>query len=89
MTAVPELTRVPPPTGYADAWSFTSPVIDMPVYLQWLEARLAELGGTLTRISMGSLPGSDDSVVVNCPGSALGVSPATRRSARCAARWSW
>ena len=68
VTAVPELTRVPPPAGYADAWSFTSPVIDMPVYLQWLRGRLAELGGTVTRISMSSLPDSDDGVVVNCAG---------------------
>jgi D-amino-acid oxidase len=68
VTAVPELRRVPPPTGYVDAWSFTSPVIDMPVYLQWLRQRLAELGGTLTRISMSSLPDSDDAVVVNCAG---------------------
>jgi D-amino-acid oxidase len=66
-TAVPELRRVQPPSGYADAWSFTSPVVDMPVYLQWLRGRLAELGGTLTRMSMGSLPHSDG-VVVNCAG---------------------
>ena len=64
---MPELGRVPPPAGYADAWSFTSPVIDMPVYLQWLRDRLTELGGTLTRISMSSLPHSDG-VVVNCAG---------------------
>ena len=67
MTAVPRLDRVPPPSGYADAWSFTSPVIDMPVYLQWLRDRLTALGGTLTRLSMSSLPQSDD-VVVNCSG---------------------
>ena len=66
-TAVPELRRVPPPSGYAGAWSFTSPVIDMPVYLQWLRDRLDELGGTLTRMSMSSLPQTDD-VVVNCAG---------------------
>jgi D-amino-acid oxidase len=66
-TAVPDLSRAPPPAGYADAWSFTSPVIDMPVYLQWLRDRLTELGGTLTRISMGSLP-HGDGVVVNCAG---------------------
>jgi len=67
VTAVPELRRVPPPPTYADAWSFTSPVIDMPVYLQWLRDRLDELGGTLTRLSMGLLPQTDD-VVVNCAG---------------------
>ena len=54
--AVPDLEHVGPPAGYADAWSFTAPVIDMPVYLRWLRARLDELGGTLTRMSLGALP---------------------------------
>ncbi len=65
--AVPDLAHVPPPAGYADAWSFTAPVIDMPVYLTWLRARLAELGGTMTRMSLQALPAGDD-VVVNCAG---------------------
>ena len=65
--AVPDLTRTTPPEGYADAWSFTAPVIDMPVYLDWLRARLEQLGGTLTRMSLGGLPSTDD-VVVNCSG---------------------
>ena len=56
-----------PPDGYADAWSFTAPVVDMPVYLRWLRARLDELGGTLTRMSLAALPQTDD-VVVNCAG---------------------
>jgi D-amino-acid oxidase len=64
---VPDLEHVAPPPGYADAWSFTSPVIDMPVYLTWLRARLEALGGTVNRISLGALPPSDD-VVVNCSG---------------------
>ena len=34
--AVPDLEHIGPPEGYADAWSFTAPVIDMPVYLGWL-----------------------------------------------------
>jgi D-amino-acid oxidase len=66
-SAVPDLERVGPPAGYADAWSFTAPVVDMPVYLRWLRARLEQLGGTLTRISLGGLPPTDD-VVVNCSG---------------------
>jgi D-amino-acid oxidase len=69
--AVPDLVHVAAPPGYADAWSFTAPVIDMPVYLAWLRSRLAELGGTLTRMSLRSLPqpGPDaDDVVVNCAG---------------------
>ena len=68
-SAVPDLEHVGPPAGYADAWSFTAPVVDMPVYLDWLRARLACLGGTLTRISLGALPQpSGDDVVVNCSG---------------------
>ena len=68
--AVPDLERVRPPAGYADAWSFTAPVVDMPVYLHWLRARLDCLGGTLTRISLGALPqpSDPDDVVVNCSG---------------------
>jgi len=65
--AVPDLEHVAPPPGYADAWSFTAPVIDMPIYLDWLRARLEELGGTLTRMSLRALPRTDD-VVVNCAG---------------------
>ena len=69
--AVPALDRVAPLPGYADAWSFVAPVIDMPVYLDWLRARLEALDGTVTRMSLGGLPpvepGSDD-VAVNCSG---------------------
>jgi D-amino-acid oxidase len=65
--SVPDLEHVPAPPGYADAWSLTAPVVDMPVYLRWLRARLTELGGTLTRMSLPALPQTDD-VVVNCAG---------------------
>jgi D-amino-acid oxidase len=65
--AVPDLAHIGPPREYADAWSFTAPVIDMPVYLAWLRSRLEELGGTLTRMSLAALPETDD-VVVNCAG---------------------
>jgi D-amino-acid oxidase len=66
-TAVPGLARTTPPDGYADAWAFTAPVVDMPVYLRWLRARLDELGGTMTRMSLAALPQTDD-VVVSCAG---------------------
>ena len=68
--AVPDLHRVAPVDGYADAWSFTAPVVDMPVYLDWLRHRLEDLGGTVTRMSLGGLPPADrpDEVVVNCAG---------------------
>ena len=66
-TAVPDLRRAAAPEGYADAWTFTAPVIDMPTYLTWLRARLEALGGTITRMSLGGLPATDD-VVVDCAG---------------------
>jgi D-amino-acid oxidase len=65
--AVPDLVHLDPPDGYPDAWSFTAPVVDMPVYLRRLRARLEELGGTLTRMSLAALPQTED-VVVNCAG---------------------
>ena len=67
--AVPDLRRVAAPGEHADAWSFTAPVVDMPVHLAWLASRLEELGGTLTRMSLGGLPPvADDEVVVDCAG---------------------
>jgi D-amino-acid oxidase len=66
--AVPALTRVSaldPP--YTDAWTFVAPVVEMPVYLRWLTARLEGLGGTLTRMALTALPDRAD-VVVNATG---------------------
>lgn len=66
--AVPGLTRAESlPSGYADGWSFTTPVIEMPVHLDWLRRRVQELGGTLTRLNVPSLPEGGD-LVVNCSG---------------------
>jgi D-amino-acid oxidase len=64
--AVPALERVPPRRPYADGWSFVSPVVEMPVYLGWLRARVEEAGGSLTRLAMAHLP--DGPLVVNCSG---------------------
>lgn len=67
--AVPRLDRVAAPPGYADAWSFDAPVVDMPVHLDWLRDRVEHLGGTVTRMSLGALPSpAHDEVVVNCAG---------------------
>jgi D-amino-acid oxidase len=69
--AVPDLAHTTAPLGYQDAWAFTAPVIDMPVYLRWLAHRLTQLGVTLTRMSLAALPvgaGSGAGVVVNCAG---------------------
>ncbi|HET8961297.1 FAD-dependent oxidoreductase [Nocardioides sp.] len=55
------------PRGYVDGWTFATPVVDMPVYLPWLAGRVAELGGTLTRLNLRALPEGAD-VLVNCSG---------------------
>jgi D-amino-acid oxidase len=65
--AVPRLEHVPAPEGYADAWTFVAPVVEMGVYLQWLAGRVLSLGGTITRLNLSSLPVGPD-VVVNCAG---------------------
>ncbi|MEG3616379.1 FAD-dependent oxidoreductase [Isoptericola haloaureus] len=65
--AVPELARtadVPP--SYTDGWTFTSPVIDMPVFLAWLAARVTALGGTITQRDLTAMP--ESGVVVNTTG---------------------
>ncbi|MFC9691845.1 FAD-dependent oxidoreductase [Kribbella sp. NPDC056951] len=65
---LPDLTRVAsPPTGFADGWAFTAPVIEMPQYLPSLVKRLENAGGTLTRAALSGLPSSAD-LVVNCTG---------------------
>lgn len=70
--AVPDLQHGGPvPEGYAGAWSFTAPVVEMPVYLDWLVRRVEELGGTLTRMNLSALPtagGTGPDVVVDCAG---------------------
>jgi D-amino-acid oxidase len=66
--AVPRLSRaasVPP--GYAAGRTFVAPVADMPVYLRRLQARVEELGGTVTRMALSALPDQAD-VVVNAAG---------------------
>jgi D-amino-acid oxidase len=66
--AVPTLTRVTalgPP--YVDGWSFVAPVVEMPVYLPWLAARVEALGGTITRMALSALPDHAE-VVVNATG---------------------
>jgi len=66
--AVPGLTRVTTmPAPYADGWSFTTPVIEMPVYLRWLTRRVTALGATITRLALTGLP-DHASVVVNATG---------------------
>jgi D-amino-acid oxidase len=66
--AVPSLDRETAlPPGYADGWTFVSPVVDMPVYLRWLTTRIEELGGTLTRMNLSALP-AEGTLVVDATG---------------------
>lgn len=55
------------PEGYADGWTFPTPVIEMPTYLPWLAGRVEDLGGTITRLNLRALPTGVD-LVVNCSG---------------------
>ena len=42
------------PVGYADGWTFTTPVVEMPVYLAGWPAGSRTLGGTLTRLNLAA-----------------------------------
>ena len=65
VSAVPALTRVRTmPEPYVDGWTFEAPIVEMPVYLRWLAARVEELGGTLTRMALNALPDGDGAEVV-------------------------
>jgi D-amino-acid oxidase len=64
--AVPSLERVTARPPFADAWSFVTPVVDMPRYLPWLSHRVVDLGGTITRMALARLPAAP--LVVNCAG---------------------
>ena len=69
VTAVPDLRRILAP-GMADGWSFTAPVVDMPVYLAWLRGRLAARGVALIIRQVPDLADELAScdAVINCTG---------------------
>jgi D-amino-acid oxidase len=58
-------TSLPP--GYASGLTMRTPVVEMPVYLRWLSARVEELGGSITRMNLSALP-TGDALVVNASG---------------------
>jgi len=67
-TAVPELTRVgATPAPFVDGWSFTTPVVEMPLYLDWLTERVNDLGATITRMALQGIP-DHGGIVVNASG---------------------
>lgn len=70
---VPDLRRVPDaelPEGFQDSYLFTQPVIDMPIYLDYLLDRFRAGGGRLRHRTVTSLaePAAIADVVVNCTG---------------------
>ncbi|MBW9215694.1 FAD-binding oxidoreductase [Mumia sp. zg.B53] len=66
--AVPSLhTLAEVPEGFGAGWAFDGLVAHMPTYLDYLVRRLAENGGTLTRMALPALPRGAD-VVVNASG---------------------
>lgn len=58
------------PPGYADGYYFVVPVVEMPVYLDYLARRLAEAGGRIEERTVTSLEDAagESAVVVNCAG---------------------
>lgn len=71
--AVPGLRRARPeelPTGYADAFVFRAPVIEMPVYLAYLLARFEGAGGRLEHRKLDTIAPAFEAadVVVDCAG---------------------
>jgi D-amino-acid oxidase len=68
VSAVPRLERTRDvPAGWTEGWRLTVPVVEMPVYLDWLARGVRDAGGTITRMNLGGLP-EDGGVVVNCAG---------------------
>ncbi|MGH1562285.1 FAD-dependent oxidoreductase [Mumia sp. DW29H23] len=55
------------PHGYGAGWTFDGIVAHMPTYLDHLVRRLADSGGTVTRMALPALPSGAD-VVVNASG---------------------
>lgn len=72
-SAVPGVRSCEPdelPTGYRDGHAFTVPVVEMPVYLDYLMDRFAACGGTIERRAVSSLAeaGEESDAIVNCSG---------------------
>ncbi|MEV0645708.1 FAD-dependent oxidoreductase [Phytomonospora sp. NPDC050363] len=74
---VPDFVRgLPPglPARYRDGWRYTIPIVDMPMYLDYLAGRFVGAGGTIeispavTRLGDVSTVHSRGTVVVNCTG---------------------
>jgi D-amino-acid oxidase len=51
------------PAPYVDGWTFTTPVVEMPVYLRRLGKALLDAGGSITRMALTGLPDQAEVVV--------------------------
>jgi D-amino-acid oxidase len=58
------------PPGYHDGYVFAAPVIEMPIYLDYLQRRFRAAGGAISQRAVASLEEAlaESSVVVNCTG---------------------
>ncbi len=56
------------PPGFVSGWAYTAPAMNMPVYLEYLLARYAALGGSVAVETVASLADVAAPVVVNCTG---------------------
>ena len=58
------------PDGYSDGFIFETPVIEMPVYLNYMTDRICRLGGSFSTRRLENLESAftDHHVVVNCSG---------------------
>lgn len=56
------------PPGYLDGHAFTVPIVEMPIYLEYLMDRFGAAGGSVQRRTLSSLDEVDANVVVNCVG---------------------
>ena len=58
------------PGDYAHGWHYTAPLVNMPIYLEYLRTRFAQAGGAIEVAPAGSLSelAGTAPVVVNCTG---------------------
>jgi D-amino-acid oxidase len=56
------------PPGYLDGHAFIVPIVEIPIYLDYLMDRFGAAGGSVQRRTLSSLDEVDASVVVNCVG---------------------
>ena len=74
------------PPGFVSGWAYTALAMNMPVYLDYLLARYAALGGSVAVETVASLADVAAPVVVNCTGIGAATWCPTNRSCRCAGR---